>query len=132
MEFEMEVANAIRSLTAAEAREIVAAGGNPWPNRQPQLPARTPLDIAYEAAVTARQRAGYEAWLAEDDDDDDDDDADAACSYCAGTGIGQHGDPDTSRCAACHGSGEASEAADDTGHDGEMATIWMDVMYGNK
>ena len=27
------------------------------------------------------------------------------CSLCQGTGIGQHGDPDTSRCYVCKGRG---------------------------
>lgn len=27
------------------------------------------------------------------------------CQTCRGTGIGQHGDPDTSRCGDCHGRG---------------------------
>lgn len=27
------------------------------------------------------------------------------CALCQGTGIGQHGDPDTSRCSACGGRG---------------------------
>lgn len=27
------------------------------------------------------------------------------CSLCAGTGIGQFGDPDTSKCIACKGRG---------------------------
>ena len=35
--------------------------------------------------------------------EDEDDDRD--CPDCIGTGIGQHGDPDTSRCHACGGSG---------------------------
>ncbi len=34
---------------------------------------------------------------------------DRSCGLCQGTGIGQHGDPDTSRCSACGGSGEVSE-----------------------
>jgi len=27
------------------------------------------------------------------------------CTNCSGTGIGLHGDPDTSRCTVCHGRG---------------------------
>ena len=27
------------------------------------------------------------------------------CQECAGTGIGQHGDPDHSRCVSCRGTG---------------------------
>jgi hypothetical protein len=38
---------------------------------------------------------------------------DAMCSLCAGSGIGQHGDPDTSRCSACGGSGAARVADED-------------------
>jgi hypothetical protein len=30
---------------------------------------------------------------------------DATCPECIGTGIGQHGDPETSRCATCRGKG---------------------------
>lgn len=30
---------------------------------------------------------------------------DRNCSLCAGTGIGQHGDPDTSKCTVCGGRG---------------------------
>ena len=33
------------------------------------------------------------------------------CPLCAGTGIGQ-GDPDTSKCFLCKGSGEASHCED--------------------
>lgn len=36
---------------------------------------------------------------------DDQPEAHVACSVCSGTGIGQHGDPDTSRCYACKGRG---------------------------
>ena len=36
---------------------------------------------------------------------DVDPDEDEICTKCAGTGIGQHGDPATSRCTACGGSG---------------------------
>lgn len=39
------------------------------------------------------------------DDEDDDDDGSLDCGLCMGTGIGQHGDPDTSRCVSCGGSG---------------------------
>jgi DnaJ-class molecular chaperone len=31
--------------------------------------------------------------------------ADDTCSLCTGTGIGQHGDPDTSICSQCRGKG---------------------------
>ena len=30
---------------------------------------------------------------------------DDTCPNCRGTGIGMFGDPDTSRCSACHGNG---------------------------
>ncbi len=30
---------------------------------------------------------------------------DEICRECAGSGIGQHGDPERSRCYACNGSG---------------------------
>ncbi len=30
---------------------------------------------------------------------------DLICRECAGSGIGAHGDPETSRCWACNGSG---------------------------
>src|SRR6185312_2000935 len=33
------------------------------------------------------------------------DDEEQGCSVCAGSGIGQHGDVDTSRCHACNGPG---------------------------
>ena len=32
---------------------------------------------------------------------------DDTCTTCAGTGIGQSGDPDTSRCSPCGGSGDS-------------------------
>ena len=35
------------------------------------------------------------------------DDNAADCPKCQGTGIGQHGDPDTSKCSACGGRGYA-------------------------
>jgi hypothetical protein len=38
--------------------------------------------------------------------------ADNECSLCAGTGIGQYGDPDTSRCFACNGLGVIIEKDD--------------------
>jgi len=31
------------------------------------------------------------------------------CWLCLGTGIGQHGDINTSRCPVCHGTGDAPE-----------------------
>ena len=40
--------------------------------------------------------------------DDDEDDSDDYCTLCKGTGIGQHGDPNTSRCRVCHGTGISS------------------------
>lgn len=33
---------------------------------------------------------------------------DNSCGTCQGTGIGQHGDPDTSRCHSCRGRGVAA------------------------
>jgi hypothetical protein len=39
--------------------------------------------------------------------DDSEEDHDDTCSTCDGTGIGQYGDPDTSRCSSCGGSGVA-------------------------
>ncbi len=46
------------------------------------------------------------------DDDADDmglmDDGDDYCGLCRGTGIGQHGDPDTSKCRLCGGTGMSS------------------------
>lgn len=41
------------------------------------------------------------------------DDEDTDCELCDGTGIGQHGDPDTSRCAMCGGSGVVGDDDDD-------------------
>lgn len=37
--------------------------------------------------------------------EEDDDHEPLACYLCTGTGIGQHGDPDTSVCYACKGRG---------------------------
>lgn len=34
------------------------------------------------------------------------------CGLCSGTGIGQSGPPDTSRCSACGGSGVARDYDD--------------------
>lgn len=39
--------------------------------------------------------------IAEDSDEEDRE----CCSLCLGTGIGQHGDPDTSTCHMCKGHG---------------------------
>ena len=49
------------------------------------------------------------------------------CYECRGTGIGQHGDPDTSKCGACKGRGwnwckcaeDAKDAADEAKLDAE-------------
>jgi len=41
---------------------------------------------------------------------DDDATDDRFCTTCKGTGIGQHGDPDTSRCHVCHGTGRSASA----------------------
>lgn len=38
-------------------------------------------------------------------DNEDEDTGERDCHLCRGTGIGQHGDPDTSRCVSCGGSG---------------------------
>ena len=35
-----------------------------------------------------------------------------SCSVCLGTGIGQYGDPDTSKCWGCHGRGYIIPAPD--------------------
>jgi len=40
---------------------------------------------------------------------------DRTCSLCLGTGIGQHGDPDTSKCYACGGRGYDLPAQEDDG-----------------
>lgn len=37
--------------------------------------------------------------------DPEPEETDSDCTLCAGTGIGQHGDPDTSRCTRCGGRG---------------------------
>lgn len=39
------------------------------------------------------------------DEDEDDCTCPADCPNCAATGIGQYGDPDTSRCVTCRGLG---------------------------
>jgi len=39
-----------------------------------------------------------------------DEESDLSCDTCRGTGIGQHGDPDTSICADCGGSCVRREA----------------------
>ena len=67
---------------------------------------------------------GYEEWLDwmtgneatkedvmleyEDDcveEEEEEEQEDEECDLCQGTGIGQHGDPDTSRCSQCGGNG---------------------------
>ena len=39
------------------------------------------------------------------------------CTSCDGTGIGQHGDPDTSRCSSCGGSGVSKDDSHDDSDD---------------
>ena len=42
------------------------------------------------------------------------------CTLCQGTGIGQYGDPDTSRCDVCKGKGYYEDAEDDYEPDYEI------------
>lgn len=58
-----------------------------------------------------------------------DDDDDSVCPTCLGTGIGQHGDPDTSRCHRCHGSGVLErDRGDDDDH---VYEEWRDRQIEN-
>jgi len=50
--------------------------------------------------------------VAEELEGSDDEDHDHYCTTCDGTGIGQHGDPDTSRCSSCGGTGVARSEDD--------------------
>lgn len=40
-----------------------------------------------------------------EEDEFDEEEEDEECDLCQGTGIGQHGDPNTSRCSQCGGNG---------------------------
>jgi hypothetical protein len=89
-----------------------------------------------DAAKMAQDLLGY---LSEDEvkdfcmsndidlDLEDEDDEDNTCSLCQGTGIGQYGDPDTSRCSDCGGSGVCHGTLDDE-YDGQPdeAQEWHD------
>ena len=47
------------------------------------------------------------------------------CQLCQGTGIGQHGDPDTSKCTTCLGRGYiADEFNFDDDYDDAEEMIW--------
>lgn len=58
---------------------------------------------------------GYEEWSIgleesmgyydEEEYEGDEEYEDEECDLCMGTGIGQHGDPNTSRCSQCGGNG---------------------------
>ena len=54
-------------------------------------------DDADVEAAEQIEREDEEAREAEEDDN--------TCNSCDGTGIGQYGDPDTSRCTSCGGKG---------------------------
>ncbi len=45
------------------------------------------------------------AELRECEECDEEPEDDSTCTLCMGTGIGQHGDPSTSRCSSCGGRG---------------------------
>lgn len=90
---------------------------------------------AIDTSTLAQDLLGY---LSEDDVKDfcnandidlemDEDDEDNTCSLCQGTGIGQYGDPDTSRCSDCGGSGVCRSNPDDD-YDGQPdeAQEWHD------
>ena len=57
-----------------------------------------------------KRKFGQAALDANDEDD--------TCTLCRGTGIGQYGDPNTSRCTRCHGTGNAPgrDKGDDDDH----------------
>lgn len=53
---------------------------------------------------------------------------DDTCELCRGTGIGQHGDPDTSKCHRCGGSGVRREDDEDQGARADEAyERWRDA-----
>ena len=47
------------------------------------------------------------------DEEDAEEEEDNSCPQCDGTGIGQFGDPDTSRCSACNGKGIVQDKSED-------------------
>ena len=61
------------------------------------------------AELDAIRLAHESAQMADDCVEGPEDDA---CWTCRGTGIGQFGDPDTSKCGACGGSGVRRESAE--------------------
>ena len=50
------------------------------------------------------------------------------CLQCDGTGIGRHGDPDTSKCTACNGRGYLSVV--DYSEDGDEDPVYKETEDG--
>lgn len=70
-----------------------------------QIPTLTVAELEYLSADNG------------DETDFDDSDNDDICHTCRGSGIGMNGDPDTSRCATCGGSGVVGDEYDEDAHD---------------
>ena len=87
------------------------------------IPSQDILSLMYGTTTTTLLNHARDIWVAEglvDDKDpgivsvtQEDTEEDGICSLCDGTGIGQFGDPDTSRCTRCNGTGEVISLDDE-------------------